>query len=90
MGEEHATPPTAAERRRFAERIRYTIGGLLVAGAVVLWLLVEFGGDTVQEALGNVLLVIFAAWLLTWPYRKWKAWRRARSTSLRARAASRR
>ena len=90
MSEDHAVPPTRAEQQRLMRRVRYTIGSVLVAGVVALWLLIEFGGEKGEEFLGLLVLGVFAVWLLTWPYRKWKAWRGARRPAPRARAAPRR
>ena len=78
MADDHAVPPTARERERLRARVRTIIPVALFAGVAALWLLLEFGGDWVQEGLGIAMLVVFAIWILGWPVRKWREMRRRR------------
>ena len=79
MSEDHAVPPGPAEHRRKLARLK-KLAGIAFFGLIgVLWLLLEFGGESVHEALGIVGAIGVILWAITWPLRKWKEWQRRRA-----------
>lgn len=78
MSEEHAVPPSPEEHHRKVARLKAFTGYAFFALIGILWLLIEFGGEWVQEALATLVLIGFGIWVITWPVRKWRDWQRGR------------
>ena len=76
MSEDHAVPPSPEEHRRKLAKLKGLVGFAFFGLIGVLWLLLEFGGESVHAALGMIGAVIFGLWIATWPLRKYKEWRR--------------
>jgi hypothetical protein len=78
MSEDHAVPPTREERDALIARIKRTLWIAMGATALAVYLLMEFGGEFGDRVLGTLVVAGFAAWLMTWPMRKWKQWQKGR------------
>lgn len=78
MGEDHAVPPSPEEHRRRLAKLRGFVGFAFFGLVGVLWLLLEFGGETVHDALGMAGAAALVLWVVTWPLRRYRQWRRGR------------